>query len=372
MITSYDVGSLPLRIDPSIILRGATDSQTLLPLLQAPGGDDAFRLFEEEVVNAFADKLRAGIDIPNYPQFRDMNEMFFNLIRDIEKTEAGYTALRTPSARPGTSIPEVDALRRNASLIKDITQADRIKVKVCVTGPYTLASFFKSKDSRLFEDLGRAIAEIASRTIFNTRHVEVSLLCIDEPVFGFLNDPLLDYGSEGRDALRRAWDGICRAATARSVSTGIHLHDTSDNLFWEVGHLNIVESHVDDPLYDSEATKTRLEEEDKMLKASICITVFDKLIAKKLRREGGHGVLQQKVGETWFEIKRGLADPYAFLEDPKLMYRRLRKLVDRFGPERVSYVGPECGLRSFPTYDCALDCLRRVSEAVDMYKVKAS
>ena len=372
MIATYDVGSLPLRIEASILRSGAKASQTLLPLLRASGEDDAFRLFEEEVVEAFADKVRAGIDVPNYPQFRDMNDMFFELIRGIEKTEAGYITLRTPSARPGASIPEVDTLRRNASKIRDLTGADKVRVKVCVTGPYTLASFFESKDAGLFEDLGRAVADIASRTMFDTRHAEVSFLCIDEPVFGFLNDPLLDYGSDGRDTLRKAWDGIYREATSKGVETGIHLHDTSDDLFWEVEHLNVVESHLDDPLYTSKGTGERLEETDKQLKASICGTIFDNLIVEKLRREGASGDLQQRVGETWSEIKRGRVDPYTFLEDPKMLHKRLKKLVDRFGFERVPYAGPECGLRSFPTYDCAMECLRRVSKTADTFNAEVS
>ncbi len=365
---SSDVGSLPLRVETAILWSGARASQTLLPLLHPSPAGDASKLFEEEVTAAFADKLRAGIDVPNYPQFRDMNEMFLELIRGIEKTEAGYVALRQPSAKPGASIPEVDAIRRNASKIRDLTGADKIRIKMCVTGPYTLASLFRSKDPGLFEVLGRAIAEVASRSIFDTGRAEVSLLYMDEPVFGFLNDPLLDYGSDGREALRRAWDEVCRAATARGVETGIHLHDTSDSLFWEVEHLSIVESHVNDPLYTSEATKARLEETDKLLKASISVTDFDSLIAGKLRSEGAKGDLQQRIGEAWSEIKRGRADPYIFLEDSKLLQRRLRRLVNRFSPERVPYVGPECGLRSFPTYDCAIECLKRVAEAAKTFR----
>ncbi|MFQ6053156.1 MAG: hypothetical protein ACE5OO_02855, partial [Candidatus Bathyarchaeia archaeon] len=299
-------------------------------------------------------------------------EMFFELSRDIEKTETGYVAHGAPSAKPGASIPEVDALRRNASRIRDLTEVDRVRVKVCVTGPYTLASFFQSRNAKLFEDLGRAVAEVASRSMFEGRNAEVSLLCIDEPVVGFLNDPLLDYGSDGRDSLRRAWDGICRAATARGIETSIHLHDTSDDLFWEVEHFNVVETHVDDPLYASDATKGRLEETDKRLKASVCITLFDRLIANKLRREGAADGLQQRVAETWTGINRGLVDPHIFLEDSKLLYRRLRKVIDRFGPERVPYAGPECGLRSFPTYDCAMECLRRISEAAAKYNAGVS
>jgi len=368
MIATYDVGSLPPRIDQSVIRSGARASQTLLPLLKVSEKDDAFRLFEGEVVEAFTDKMRAGVDIPNYPQFRDMNEMFFDLIRGIEKSEAGYIILGTPSAKPGTTIPEVDALKRHASEIKDRTDADKVRIKVCVTGPYTLASFFASKDANLFEDLGSAIADIASRTLFDTKQAEVSFLCVDEPVFGFLNDPLLDYGSDGREALRKAWDGICREATSRGIKTGIHLHDTSDDLFWEVEYLDVVESHVVDPLYSSEMTKERLEETDKLLKASIGITIFDNLIEAELRRDGESGDLQQRVGETWTEIRRGRVDPFTFLESVDLLDRRLRKLIDRFGLERVPHAGPECGLMSFPTYESAMECLKRISETVEKFE----
>jgi 5-methyltetrahydropteroyltriglutamate--homocysteine methyltransferase len=367
MISSIDVGSLPLRAEESKIWEGARRALTLLPMLGVAEGD-AVEVFEEEVVGAFADKLRMGIDVPNYPQFRDMNEMFFNLIRGIEKGEAGYSTLRTPSAKPGASIPEVDVLRRNASRIKDIAGVDRVRVKACVTGPYTLASFFQAKSPRLFEDLGGVLAAIVSRTIFSNRHGELALLCIDEPILGFLNDPLLDYGSEGRESLRRAWDGICHAAASRGIETGMHLHDTSDDLFWDVEHLGIVESHVGDPLYDQEATKRRLEEKDKRLKASLAVTLFDNLIEAHLRREGFEGDVQQRIGDVWTEMSRGSANPFEFIDEPALLMKRLRSVVERFGAERVPYAGPECGMGGWPTYDSAMECLRRVALTLKDFK----
>ena len=367
MIGSYDVGSLPLKAEASKIWEGARRALTLLPMLGVAEGD-AVKVFEEEVVGAFADKLRMGIGVPNYPQFRDMNEMFFELIRGIERGEAGYATLRTPSAKPGASIPEVDALRRNASRIRDIAGVDRVRVKACVTGPYTLASFFQAKSPRLFEDLGDALAAIVSRTIFSNRHGELALLCIDEPVLGFLNDPLLDYGSEGRESLRRAWDDVCLAAASRGLETSMHLHDTSDDLFWDVEHLGIVESHIGDPLYAQEATKRRLEEKDKRLKASIAVTLFDNLIEAHLRREGFEGDVQQRIGDVWTEIRRGSADPFEFIDEPALLMKRLRSVVERFGAERVPYAGPECGLGGWPTYDSAMECLRRVARTLEDFK----
>ena len=366
MLETYDVGSIPLRVDGSVIREGAKRSQTLLSLVGMP--DEATSTFEEEVVSCFVDKLRAGLDVPNYPQFRDMNEMFYEELRGVEKSEGGYVAQGTLSARPGSGIAEVEVLRRNLSRIRDEAGVDRVRVKACVTGPYTLASFFQARSPKLFSDLGHALGEIVSRSVFDTRRGELSLLCIDEPVLGFLNDPMLDYGAEGREALRGAWDEICRAATSRGVETIMHLHDTSEDVYWEVEHLTVVESHVDDPLYSQEATERRLEETDKRLKASVAVTIFDTLLENHLRGRGVVDDVQQAVGETWTDIRHGRVDPFTFLEDPGVFEKRLARVVERFGEERVPYAGPECGFGSWPTYETAMECLSKTSGAVRAFR----
>ena len=47
------------------------------------------------------------------------------------------------------------------------------------------------------------------------------------------------------------------------------------------------------------------------------------------------------------------------------MKTRLSRTIERFGLERVLYAGPECGLKTFPRYENAIENLRRVSEAVN-------
>ena len=365
MLDTYDIGSLPLRVEEKAIYEGAKRSGSLLSLVGV--ADDSVLTFEEEVVTAFIDKLSAGLTVPNYPQFRDMNEMFFDLLKGIEKTEAGYIALKKVTARSGATIPEVDVIRENSSKIRDITGVEKTKVKICVTGPYTLASFFQGKNAKLFEELGHALADVVSRTAFNSRYSEVALVCIDEPVIGFLNDPLLDYGSDGRDALREAWGDICRAASSKGTSTSIHLHDTSDDMFWEVENLDLIQAHIADPIYTQEATKRRIEETGKRLKASIFVTQFDNLITNHLKTEGFEKDLQQHLGDTWTQIGRKEVDPMTFLEGIDIGVKRLSDVVERFGAENVPMAGPECGLGSWPSYETAMECLRRTAEAVKVF-----
>ncbi|RJS88740.1 hypothetical protein CW700_06925, partial [Candidatus Bathyarchaeota archaeon] len=87
MIESYDVGSLPINGDVEVLRRGAAIYGSILRFLRGPEDAEvrSSKTFEERVLRSFLDKLRAGVDIPNYPQFRDMNLMFLEMLEGIER-----------------------------------------------------------------------------------------------------------------------------------------------------------------------------------------------------------------------------------------------------------------------------------------------
>jgi len=367
MIESYDSGSTPFIGDFRKFLDGfAAYSRSSTPSDQA-------EYFESRVVESFLDKIRAGIDIPNYPQFRDMNEMFLEFMEGLEKVEGGYVEAGILSIRmEKTWIPEVYAIKNNSREIHDKT-GQPVRLRICVTGPYTLSCLFAYKDSGTFTRIGEVISRIVENNIFHEKHGSVSLVVLDEPTFGLLDDPLLDYGAEGRENLLKAWETIFHKASVKGVRTSIHLHSTTDELFWNIKSLNVIESHVEDSLYQLDKTKKLLESTDKFLKASIGISDFDKLIRKNitanLKQRVGETAINEQVAEAWKNITNGKLDPKTFLESTELMEKRLNAIVSRFGLERVPYAGPECGLKSFPTYECALECLRRVANAIKKLRV---
>ena len=330
------------------------------------GGDDV-KVFEDQVIGGFIDKLKAGFDIPNYPQFRDMNEMFFELLNGIEKRDGAYHHIGKISAKDGSNIQEVEVIKGHLSRIRKETDSEKIRVKICVTGPYTLGSFFSNKTPRLYDELGDALSKIVERTIFKNKSGEVALLSVDEPVLGFLNDPMLDHGPDGREALRKSWDKICHTAKIKGVETSMHLHNTSEGLFWDAEHLQILEPHVDDPLYTQDSTKKRLGETDKRVKASIFITLFDDLIKNKLSEQGFTGNIQEQIGFVWNQIRNDQTDPIIYLDTPKIIKKRLEKIVNNLGSEYVPYAGPECGLGSWPSQETAMECLKRVSKVVKSF-----
>jgi len=361
MLESYDVGSLPFEGDFEKFCRGASAS---------PDGGD-YRYFEDKVVEGFLDKLKAGIDLPNYPQLRDMNEMFMCSIRGVERVKSMYVETEPLSiSAEDARIPEVEAIRRHASEIAEEIGFP-FRVKLCVTGPHTLSCLFLYRHGDLFLSLGKVLSKIVEENIFKEKHGKVAMLALDEPTFGAFDDPLIDYGTEGRENLRKAWEDLFHRAKSVGVVTVIHLHSTSNRLFWEVESLDVVESHVDDFLYRSRQTRRLLEDTDKFLKASVCRTSFDALIKMAIESSATATrtvSIEEEIGRVWRRIKKGEVDPAIYIESSEVMMRRLSKVVEAFGSERVPYAGPECGLRGFPTYRSAVECLRRVAGVVSSFR----
>lgn len=366
IVETYDAGSIPFYGDWERYLKGAKPINPLYSLLYPPQVEEIQRYFDERVTDGFIYKLKAGIDIPNYPQFRDMNEMFLDSFAGIERTSQGY--IQTESIENKSrelEIPEIAALKRHS---KDIAEENGspFKLKICITGPYTLASMLVEKRTETFNEFANVLSKIIEANIFDGKYGGVKLLFIEEPTFGLIDDPLLDFGKQGREILLHAWEHLFDAVKIKGVQRGFHLHSTRDGLFWGVKPFDIVESHVNDPIYESTKTKEILEKNDKFIKASIAVTDFDSLIRRHYVSKGNQVdeiSLNEKVGNTWVNIRKNLVDPLEFIEEVGLMQKRLATIVSYFGEERVPYAGPECGLRGFPTLNSAFELLKRVSKA---------
>lgn len=330
--------------------------------------DESTQLFEKKVLASLFDKVEAGIDVPNYPQYRDMNQMLFDMIEGIGKIDGGYVETADLTLKEGKSvIPEVSVIKNHSQEVYE-KLGKPFQLRLCVTGPYTLSSLFDYKDKNTFTQLGNVLTQIVEANIFNSTHGSVVLVSVDEPVFGFVDDPLLDRGSESRENLLKAWESITQKIRAKSAQSCLHLHNTSDELFWEVQNLNIVESHFHDSFYQARRTREHLESTDKSLKASIAVTDFDQLVRNMIVATAKQKInevnVNEELAETWKTITKNQLDPTLFVETSELMKKRLINIVEFFGENRVPYAGPECGLKGFPTYESAVECLRRVSKAV--------
>lgn len=360
MVKSCDVGSIPFVGDFKMYSEGASDYGQRV--------NEASLFFENKAVEGFGDKISAGIDVPNYPQYRDMTSMFFDLIEGLGRSNGGFveTAPLTLKDRRG-AVAEVLAIKNRSKQIYE-RLGEAFQLRICVTGPYTLSSLLSSKDKNTFTQLGRVLTEMVEANIFNIKEGRVQLVSVDEPAFGFIDEPLLDRGSEGRENLLRAWESMARKITEKGAEPCLHLHNTSDELFWDAEAIKIIESHVNDPFYHAKRTRERLESTDKFVKASIATTDFDELVRNRImgqsKTDSNEISLDEKIANTWKQLNAKQVDAASFVEDVELMKNRLNKMTTCLGENRVTYAGTECGLRSFPMYESAIECLRRVSKVV--------
>ena len=84
------------------------------------------------IADAMWQKINAGVELPNYPQFQDMLSQFSDPIMDDKKTEAPLL-IRDEEAR----IVELEAIEGLAARYR-ADNGERLKLRICVTGPIEL------------------------------------------------------------------------------------------------------------------------------------------------------------------------------------------------------------------------------------------
>ncbi len=285
------------------------------------------REYEEMVKRTYLMKLKAGVELPNYPQFRDMNRMFLEPMKSEESQEEPYL-VKKEHAR----IPEVEAL----------IKMEIEKLRVCITGPFEL--YYTEFGGVIYDDVLEKISTSVLRFIENLDESIVKCISLDEPSLG--TNPELQ---PTQDQIEIAYGKISFGGDVQ-----IHLHSP---LFYteilEVESVNVIgiESARDEKAMDFVDAED-LESHDKFLRVGIARSDIDGIIAEYNSK---HGV------NVWGD-EDGVMKAIDEIENPEKIEKRLRRAMDLFG-ERLKYIGPDCGLFSFPLQRSALKLLENIKEA---------
>ncbi|MEA1966171.1 MAG: methonine synthase, partial [Euryarchaeota archaeon] len=171
---------------------------------------------DPEVTEAIRDcmrqKIAAGLDVPTYPQFQDMNQQFLRIINDPACGEAPFL-VKEESAE----IIELSAIEPVAEEHLEKT-GERLRIRVCVTGAVEL--YLKQFGSAAYPDILDLCARSVDRFVANALHTkssfDVAVISIDEPSIG-INPEIMFSDDEIIHALNLS-------AKSSSVDTQIHLH----------------------------------------------------------------------------------------------------------------------------------------------------
>ncbi len=286
--------------------------------------------YEEMVQRAFLMKVNAGVECPNYPQFQDMVEQFMRIIRNYQ--EDGYLVMKSEA-----KIIELEYVEKIGADV----------VRVCVTGPFEL--YVKELGTVIFDDVLENLAKSVARFVENAlKYPNVECVSIDEPSLG-LNPDL----QPTEDQLRIAFEPF-----DFDVDIQIHLHAP---LFYEklldIDTIDVIgiESAKDPSALDF-VDPQDLESHDKKLRVGIARSDIDGIIAE----------FNQKHNVNAWENEELIVKAVNEIESPEVIKSRIERAYEKFG-DLIAYVGPDCGLFSFPSQESAVALLKNVRRALDLW-----
>jgi 5-methyltetrahydropteroyltriglutamate--homocysteine methyltransferase len=278
-------------------------------------------------------KTFAGVEVPTYPQFRDMIRMFLDPIENPELAESPYLI-----KKDFAKILELEAVTPGQN------------VRVCVTGPVEL--YISAFGATNYSDILYNIAKSVARFFENAK-------CSGKMVVSSLDEPSLGLSSSivfSEDEIFKALD--IASSPCRGMDCEVHLHSP---LYAEscarVPGISIVgiESAAH-PDYLELIDKKFLEETDTFLRAGIARTDILSMTAR----------LNEHLGiNIWNDMAR-LENEILGMESPQIMKKRLQGAYAKFG-ERLRAVGPDCGLGSWPSQDLAVKILENCASAVQSF-----
>jgi 5-methyltetrahydropteroyltriglutamate--homocysteine methyltransferase len=286
------------------------------------------------VGQVLAEKIRAGVEIPTYPQLRDMIRMFMDPIKDPKTTESPFLIRREEA-----KIMELEAVPPGQ------------KVRVCVTGPVEL--YISAFGATGYTDILYTLAESVSRYLEGAKEEgKMAIASLDEPSLG-LNSNIIFPEEEIQEALEIA------SHPCRGMHCEVHLHSPLyAELCAHVSGIDIlgVESAAH-PDYLKLIGREVLEETGTYLRAGIARTDIFSLSAQLNDR--------YKVN-LWEDLPR-LEREITSLESPLIMKGRLDQAYAQFG-DRLIATGPDCGLGSWPSQELAGSILSNCAAAIASFR----
>ena len=331
-----DVGSFPLPagIKREEYVRAYEGARQAIVKHQDPSKDEFIQKnFYSIVVNSFRTKIRAGLDVVNFPQH-------FSGIRQVG--DAVHAAMEKGSFvvdQELAFLPEIYVLNQEAKHLSE--EFDRkIQLRVSIFGPIEqyLAEVGATAYQDVLDGFAQTINRFAKNSILNNKYIETSVISIDEP-------------SLGHSSFSGSSEMVCqtleKAYDFKGPIRQIHLHFASGvHDLLSVKGLDVLSfEYAASPKNIEAVPKNVLEKADKQIRVGIARTDIDSI---------------------WAELyEKGTTKPSdeQLVETVEAMRKRYQYAKAKYG-ERMTFTGPDCGLGGWPNQESAVLVLNHAVKAV--------
>jgi 5-methyltetrahydropteroyltriglutamate--homocysteine methyltransferase len=330
-----DVGSFPLppHVDGKVYEEAYRRAREAIVSRKGIGKEGSLSTFSQVVIDSFRKKVKAGLDVVNYPQHYDMHRQVADVLRESMK-EGTYLIDEQKAV-----LPEVHVIGCEAKNFYEET-CKTLQLRVCVIGPMEL--YLKELGTRAHQDVLQMLAEnvrrFANNSILNTKYVKTVAVSLDEPSFGFQEI------SADRDTIL---DTLERAFDFTGVVKQIHLHSpsrVSDVL--SVKNVDVVSlEYAASPRNIDTVSRKMLDQSDKRIRVGITRTDINSIMAELYDK----GITKP--------------DAYQIVESEETIRKRFEAAREKYG-DRMTFTGPDCGLGGWPTQEAAQLLLKRTVDAV--------
>ncbi|MHA1148318.1 MAG: hypothetical protein ACTSR8_08735 [Promethearchaeota archaeon] len=297
--------------------------------------------FIQPLLEAYKSKIDAGVEIANYPQLMDMYTQF---LKPIEEFSVEPELINEKDA----IIPEVKVIERFAKKEYEKTNL-KLDLKLCVTGPIDL--YVKKHGYSVYKDIAlnfsESIRSFIKNSCIKTKYLDVNLVSLDEPSFGFIdimgvdNDDLIDIFDKCLEGL--------------DIISQIHLHTLKRaDIPLQTKNINCLTCE-----YASDQTnkipKKELETYDKFIRVGITRTRIDYIIGELMEQ-----------GLTWEELKT-VEGTLNLIDSKETIKKRLLEAIKMYG-DRLKYTGPDCGAKGWGPPEVAFELLKRTGDVINEVK----
>jgi 5-methyltetrahydropteroyltriglutamate--homocysteine methyltransferase len=297
--------------------------------------------FINPFLESFRLKLKAGVEVINYPQHIDMYNQFLKPISDYE-IEPG---LISPE---NTFIPEMFIIENFAKEHYEKT-GNSFNVKICVTGPIEL--YIKQQGFTVYLDIAlnfaKSVNSFIKSAIINNKYINTSVVALDEPSFGYV-----DMFNINNDDIINIFD---KSLEGINATNQIHLHTLKKaTLAMQTKNIDVLTcEYASDPT--NKIPKRELDQYDKFIRVGIARTNIDSIVAEKLDL----GMSMDELGT--------LSGKLSLIDSEDRIRKNLLKAIEMYG-DRLKYVGPDCGLGGWPLPQIAFELLNRTNKVIEQTK----